>query len=85
MNPLCCYAFHAEVYPHFELIPSENGAFAAGLHVLDYRDLLLETIFAPSPIGNYNLDCFRTWETIECGAIPIIVAPTYQQPYDYFR
>ncbi len=38
----------------------------------EYRDILQETIFIPSPQGNVSLDCFRTYEALESGAIPIV-------------
>jgi hypothetical protein len=37
-----------------------------------YRNILDETIFAPSPMGNVNLECFRVYEALERGAIPIV-------------
>lgn len=51
-----------------------------GLDVISYRNLLLDTIFIPSPIGFSNLDSFRLYEALECGSIPIVE----KKPYDYF-
>lgn len=52
-----------------------------GLDVSTYRNLMLNTIFVPCPTGFWNLDSFRLYETLECGAIPIVE----KQPLDYFR
>jgi hypothetical protein len=37
-----------------------------------YQDILRETVFAPSPMGRLNLECFRLYEALENGCIPII-------------
>ncbi len=50
------------------------------LGVLAYRDMMLDTIFVPSPTGWWNLDSFRLCEALECGCIPIVE----RQPIDYF-
>lgn len=39
----------------------------------DYATLLMSSWFAPSPIGNKNIECFRTWEALEAGSIPIVL------------
>lgn len=50
------------------------------LNVAEYRNLLLDTIFAPCPAGWWNLDTFRVYEALECGCIPIVE----NKPLDYF-
>lgn len=50
------------------------------LPTIDYRDLLLKTIFVPCPRGFWNLDSFRICEALECGCIPIVE----KEPIDYF-
>jgi hypothetical protein len=37
-----------------------------------YRALLEDTVFSPCPMGRLNLECFRLYEALECGAIPIV-------------
>lgn len=37
-----------------------------------YQGMLLDTILAPSATGWINLDCFRIWESLECGCIPVV-------------
>lgn len=62
------------------LFTTSHFADPAGLNVVDYRNLLLDTIFVPCPRGNWNLDTFRLYEALECGCIPIIE----KTPLDYF-
>jgi hypothetical protein len=68
-----------------EIVPSlchSTGEGARSLSPSDYRDLMLDTIFAPSPMGRINLECFRLYEALELGCIPIVEKrPTL----DYFR
>jgi len=45
-----------------------------------YRDVLLDSIFIPCPMGQGNLDSFRVTEALECGCIPIVE----KYPLDYF-
>jgi hypothetical protein len=45
---------------------------SAGFGKKEYRQLLLDTMFAPSPMGNANIECYRRFEALECGAIPIV-------------
>lgn len=50
------------------------------LTALQYRELMLQTIFVPSPGGWVNMDSFRVYEALECGCIPIVET----LPRDYF-
>lgn len=47
-----------------------------------YRALMLDTIFAPSPMGRINLECFRVYEALELGCIPIVEK---RLTLDYFQ
>lgn len=38
----------------------------------EYRDVLRRSMFVPCPMGNANLESYRTYEALECGAIPIV-------------
>lgn len=49
-----------------------------------YRDSLLASKFAPSPIGNASVECFRTWEAFEAGCIPILPSVSGQGIEDYY-
>lgn len=38
----------------------------------EYKNVLLDTVFTPCPMGNVNLESFRVYEALECGSIPIV-------------
>ncbi|WP_447643064.1 MULTISPECIES: hypothetical protein [Chitinophagaceae] len=46
-------------------------------------EIYKHTIFAPSPLGNNNFECFRTMEVLEYGCIPIIPRFLGYDPYKY--
>lgn len=46
--------------------------FGTGLEVGEYAGLLADTVFALCPRGNYSVDCFRVYEALEAGAIPVV-------------
>ena len=50
-----------------------------GLNTQQYADLLSRSKFSLSPMGNYSVDCFRVYESLEAGAIPIIEAKGIRQ------
>ena len=44
--------------------------------------ILQHSAFAPTPMGNANLECYRLYEALDAGAIPIVE----KRPFlDYFR
>jgi hypothetical protein len=45
------------------------------------NDILLDSVFAPSAMGNVNLECWRIYEALEVGAIPILER---RMTLDYF-
>jgi hypothetical protein len=45
-----------------------------GLNTNEYAALLNNTVFSPCPMGNHSVDCFRVYESLEAGTIPIIEA-----------
>jgi hypothetical protein len=47
----------------------------------DYRRVLDQSVFAPCPAGAVNLDCYRVYEALEAGCIPIVMR---RPGYDYF-
>ncbi len=51
-----------------------------GLSVEEYRNWLLDAKFALCPMGHYNLDCFRLYEVMEAGAVPVTLSRTNHQP-----
>jgi hypothetical protein len=48
----------------------------------EFSEVLSNTVFAPSPMGNVNIECFRTYEALERGAVPIIEK---RWGFDYYR
>jgi hypothetical protein len=44
-------------------------------------EIMVDSIFAPCPMGNVNLECYRIYEALECGAIPIVEK---RMTLDYF-
>lgn len=50
---------------------TDRGKFKPiGTH--DYMQILRDSVFVPCPMGNVNLDSFRVYEALQCGAIPIL-------------
>jgi hypothetical protein len=43
------------------------------LGAMEYREILSKSKFTISPDGNLNVDCFRFWEAIEFGSIPLVI------------
>jgi hypothetical protein len=56
--------------PHFLHI-TDRGQVAP-LGKTEYEQILRESVFVPSGMGNVNLECYRMYEALECGAIPIV-------------
>lgn len=51
---------------------TQSFADPEALDVHAYADLLANTVFALCPRGNYTVECFRVFEALEAGAIPVI-------------
>lgn len=45
-------------------------------------EILADSVFAPCPMGNVNLECWRVYEALECGAIPVLEK---RSSLDYFH
>jgi hypothetical protein len=56
--------------PHLCCATDKKGT--AALAPDTYRELLEDSVFAPCPMGRLNLECFRLYEALESGAIPIV-------------
>lgn len=63
-----------------------TAGFYQGFSRAEYLKYLLDSYLAPSPAGMYTVDCFRTWEALECGCLPVVDRKMYWQPngYDYW-
>lgn len=55
-----------------ELCIKANSGFNLGLSQRDYLGLLSEIAIAPSPAGPNSPECFRTYEALETGCLPIV-------------
>jgi hypothetical protein len=47
-----------------------------------YKQILCDSVFVPCCMGNVNLDSYRVYEALECGAVPILER---RISLDYFR
>jgi len=47
-----------------------------------YMQVLCDSVFVPCCMGNVNLDSYRIYEALECGAVPILEK---RGSLDYFR
>jgi hypothetical protein len=56
--------------PHFVLVTDQGNPHS--LKKQEYYQILHNSTFVPCPMGNVHLESFRTYEAIECGAIPIL-------------
>lgn len=81
----------ARVEPHYLFSSSPVPGFVTPLSTPEYKrllppeayyDLLFDSTFSPCPMGNVNLECFRVYEALECGSIPIVEK---RWSMDYFR
>lgn len=48
----------------------------------EFTQVLLDSAFSPCPMGNVNIECFRVYESLEWGAIPIVEK---RATLDYYR
>ena len=67
-------AAFATIEPNKVVIETGNSynSPVTGLSSSDYRDLMIVSDFVLCPIGNISVDSFRTYEALECGAVPIV-------------
>jgi hypothetical protein len=81
----------ASAEPHFLCATDQPRGLATlksfdgrsqSLEPSEFSDLLFDSVFSPCPMGNVNLECFRVYEALECGSIPIIEK---RWTLDYFR
>ena len=62
----------AEQIPGGRSVITSRWDDPAGLSTEQYAAALNDAVFAPCPRGNDSVDCFRIWESLEAGAIPIV-------------
>lgn len=75
------YLFSSSPVPGF-VTPRSTPEHKRLLPPSAYFDLLFDSTFSPCPMGNVNLECFRVYEALECGSIPIVEK---RLTMDYFR
>lgn len=71
----------ADIKPSCIHITGTRGPSNTWLGPADYLQVLSDSMFVPCPMGNVNLESFRLYEALDCGAIPIVE----RRPWlDYF-
>jgi hypothetical protein len=71
----------SRVGPNFVHVTGSRDQSATWLDPEEYLGVLGDSIFVPCPMGNANLESFRLYEALDCGAIPIVE----RRPWlDYF-
>jgi hypothetical protein len=75
------YLFSSSPIPGF-VVPQSTAEHKRLLSPSAYYELLFDSTFSPCPMGNVNLECFRVYEALECGSIPIVEK---RLTMDYFR
>jgi hypothetical protein len=64
-----------------------TAGFEQGYDKSEYLNLLMNSYLAPNPAGMYTTDCFRVWEALECGCLPVCdrrIVTTQQESYNYW-
>jgi hypothetical protein len=46
-----------------------------------YSNVLANSVFVPSPSANVHCECYRTYEALECGAIPVVDTEYYRDEF----
>lgn len=54
------------------------------LSTSEYRNLLCNSYFVPCFRGNCSLECFRVYESLECGAIPIVQKNSHIETFNFW-
>jgi hypothetical protein len=60
------------ITPQFVYVTDDSCHPRSKLSRAEYQELLLQSVFVPCPMGNVNLECWRIYEALECGALPIL-------------
>ena len=73
-HPNFIYTWDSVETSHFEMLSVE-----------DYWKIMTQSIFIPCPLGNITIETYSLFDTLEAGAIPIILKGYAFQPYDYYK
>ena len=64
-------------------VPANASSWRRGLESAvrpdKYRRALRSVVFVPSPPGNMHVECYRTYEALEAGAIPVVSSLYYKR------
>lgn len=74
----------SKIKPNF-VHPVSGWDTADSLSTLEYRDLLCNSYFVPCFRGNCSLECFRIYESLECGAIPIVQKNSHIETFNFWN
>jgi len=66
---LSSHPYRRAVFEHFKTVP--QCKFSANIPFKEYMKDLARSRFVISPRG-VNIDCYRTWETLLAGSIPVV-------------
>lgn len=75
----------ANVEPNKFHLTYDGFNSASGLDLHAYRSLMNQSKFVLCPIGHCNIDCFRVYEALEAGAVPITISATNMQRWLYWE
>ena len=67
----------------YEVHISSDCNSSDGLPRAEYRDMMSRSVFVPSSAGFTNAECYRTWEALEAGCIPITCTTLGSLPHYY--
>jgi hypothetical protein len=62
------FAFSSTPVPHFNFASGDKRRIARK----DFYEILGQSVFAPSPMGNASMESCRPYDALEMGAIPIV-------------
>ena len=55
--------------------------FGSGIPLLDYKNLLLDSVFSLCPEGDRHFDTFRLYESLQMGCLPLVVERNKQASF----
>ena len=76
------FLFATDDLPGFVIHNKLQGGGRRLFNKKDFAEFLFESSFSPSPMGNANIECFRVYEALECGSIPIVEK---RMTLDYYK
>ena len=65
-------------------IADSFGGIKNGIEYQEYLDIMCQSKFVICPSGSMSADCFRVYEAMECGAIPIVNTRCPRDKADFY-